>query len=220
MRSNPPPPPFPPAAWGTRTRYAVCALPWVLLGLLASPAAVAERADRTKPLTIDADKSGTFDLGKKIVTYVGNVVVTQGTLAIRAEKVEVRQLGEGRVATAFGVAGRPATFRQKREGLDETIEGTAERIEYDDRSDTVRFVGAAGVRRLRGAATADEITGGLITYDNRSEIFVVQGKPGAVSQPGRDRVRAVFTPQPEPRDTKDKAAPPPVPADPAASSVR
>ena len=176
----------------------------------------AERADRTKPLTIDADKSGTFDLGKKIVTYVGNVVVAQGSLAIRAEHVELRQLADGRrVATALGVAGRPATFRQKREGLDETIEGTAERIEYDDRSDTVRFVGTAAVRRLRGGTTADEITGALITYDNLNEVFVVQGKPGGTLDAGRDRVRAVFTPQ----DGKDAAAPaapkdkPPAPAD-------
>jgi lipopolysaccharide export system protein LptA len=175
------------------------------LGLsLGATSAAAERADRSKPLTIDADKSGTFDLGKKVVTYVGNVVVAQGSLAIRAEHVELRQLADGRrVATALGVAGRPATFRQKREGLDETIEGTAERIEYDDRSDTVRFVGAAAVRRLRGAATADEISGGLITYDNLAEIFVVQGRPsGSADGSGRDRVRAIFTPV-EDKNSKD-----------------
>ncbi len=182
------------------------ALAATLAMALATPA-LAERADRTKPLTIDADKSGIFDLGKKIVTYNGNVVVAQGSLAIRAERVELRQLADGRrVATAFGVAGRPAAFRQKREGLDETIEGTAERIEYDDRSDTVRFVGTAAVRRLRGAATADEISGGLITYDNLAEVFSVQGRPGgAADSGGRDRVRAVFTPLEEKnnKDNKD-----------------
>jgi lipopolysaccharide export system protein LptA len=179
----------------------------VLLGLaLGATSAAAERADRTKPLTIDADKSGTFDLGKKVVTYVGNVVVAQGSLAIRAEHVELRQLADGRrVATALGVAGRPATFKQKREGLDETIEGTAERIEYDDRSDTVRFVGTAAVRRLRGQATADEISGGLITYDNLAEVFVVQGRPsGTFDGSGRDRVRAVFTPLDEKNNKDDK----------------
>jgi lipopolysaccharide export system protein LptA len=188
----------------------------VALGLSTLPAgpALAERADRSKPLTIDADKSGTYDLGKKIVTYVGNVVVAQGSLAIRAEKVELRQLAdERRVATAFGVAGRPAAFKQKREGLDETIEGSAERIEYDDRSDTVRFVGAATVRRLRGVTVADEITGGLITYDNLNEVFVVQGKPGGTTAGGgSDRVRAVFAPPPA-QERKDKPAPAPAAPD-------
>jgi lipopolysaccharide export system protein LptA len=193
----------------------------VALALVTLPAgpALAERADRSKPLTIDADKSGTFDLGKKIVTYIGNVVVAQGSLAIRAEKVELRQLAdERRVATAFGAAGRPAAFKQKREGLDETIEGSAERIEYDDRSDTVRFVGAATVRRLRGATVADEITGGLITYDNLNEVFVVQGKPGGTtSGNGSDRVRATFAPASR-QEGKDKPAAAPDP--PAASPSR
>ncbi len=176
----------------------------------AGGSAWAERADRSKPLTIDADKSGTFDLGKQIVTYVGNVVVAQGTLSIRAERVELRRLADGRrVASAFGVAGRPASFRQKREGLDETIEGSAERIEYDDRSDTVRFVGAAAVKRLRGTATADEISGALITYDNLNEVFNVLGKPAAVSQPdsAQGRVRAVFTPQDDKPGKPDPAPP-------------
>jgi lipopolysaccharide export system protein LptA len=176
----------------------------------------AERADRSKPLTIDADKSGTFDLGKQIVTYVGNVVVAQGTLSIRAERVELRRLADGRrVASAFGIAGRPASFRQKREGLDETIEGSAERIEYDDRSDTVRFVGTAAVKRLRGTATADEISGALITYDNLNEVFNVLGKPAAVSQPDapQGRVRAVFTPQ-------DDKPGKPEPTQPSASAPR
>ena len=206
-RSSPTPRPF---GWGVWSRALLVA------GLLTGCAwpAQAERADRSKPLTIDADKSGTFDLGKQIVTYVGNVVVTQGSLSIRAERVELRRLADGRrVATAFGVAGRPAGFRQKREGLDETIEGSAERIEYDDRSDTVRFVGAAAVRRLRGATTADEITGALITYDNLNEVFNVQGRPGAASTSGaQGRVRAVFTPL----DEKSEPRTPP----PAASAPR
>lgn len=191
---------------------AACLFVWPFaVACFAAPlVAQAERADRSKPLTIDADKSGTFDLNKKIVTYVGNVVVAQGSLAIRADRVELRQLADGRrVATALGVAGRPAAFRQKREGLDETIEGTAERIEYDDRSDTVRFVGTAAVRRLRGAATADEISGALITYDNLNEVFNVQGRPSGTLDGGRDRVRAVFTP-PDAKPASDpKAAPDP-----------
>ena len=41
----------------------------------------------------------------------------------------------------YGVAtaqpGKLATFRQKRDGVDEYIEGEAERIEYDGKADTV-----------------------------------------------------------------------------------
>ena len=114
--------------------------------------ALAEKADRSKPLTIEADQPGSVDLLKQVVVFNGNVVVTQGTMAIRADRVEVRERPDGyRIAIAVGSAGKPAVFRQKRDGVDETIEGEAERIEYDSRGDVVRFVGNAQVRRLRGA---------------------------------------------------------------------
>jgi lipopolysaccharide export system protein LptA len=153
--------------------------------------AVAEKADRNKPLTIEADKPGTLDLANQVIVFNGNVVIEQGTMMIRAERAEVRQSPDGsRAATAIGTPGRPASFRQKREGLDETIEGSADRIEYDGRGDVLRFVGHASVRRLRGGAPADEITGNLITYNNQAELFSVEG--GGAN--GSGRVRAVLTP--------------------------
>ena len=169
---------------------------------LAAPVA-AEKADRGKPLTIEADQPGTLDLIKQVVVFNGNVVVAQGTMAIRADKVEVRERPDGhRSATALGTAGKPASFRQKREGVDETIEGQADRIEYDSRGDVVRFAGNAQVRRLRGGTPADEISGNLITYDNGNETFSVEGgasapAAGGASAPSSGRVRVVITPRPE-----------------------
>ena len=164
--------------------------------------AQAEKADRSKPLTIEADQPGTVDLLKQVVVFNGNVVMAQGTMAIRAERVEVRERPDGyRNATAQGSAGKPAAFRQKRDGVDETIEGSADRIEYESRGDVVRFTGNAQVRRLRGTTPADEISGNVITYDNANETFSVQGAaavPGAASAPGSGRVRVVITPKPEP----------------------
>jgi lipopolysaccharide export system protein LptA len=174
----------------------------LLLCVAATAPALAERADRSKPLTIEADQPGTVDLLKQVVVFNGNVVVAQGTMAIRADRVEVRERADGhRSATALGAPGRPATFRQKRDGLDETIDGSAERIEYDSRGDVVRFTGAAQVRRLRGAVPADEINGNVITYDNGNETFSVQGAATAVgvaSAPGGGRVRVVLAPRSEP----------------------
>ncbi len=174
----------------------------LLIGATLLAPALAEKADRGKPLTIEADQPGTVDLLKQVVVFNGNVVVAQGTMAIRAERVEVRERPDGhRGATALGSAGKPASFRQKRDGVDETIEGSAERIEYDSRGDVVRFAGNAQVRRLRGGAAADEISGSVITYDNGNETFSVQGAattPGVAAAPGNGRVRVVITPKPEP----------------------
>jgi len=171
----------------------------LLLCVAAAASAQAEKSDRGKPLTIEADQPGTVDLLKQVVVFNGNVVVAQGTMAIRADRVEVRERPDGhRSATALGAAGKPAAFRQKRDGVDETIEGSAERIEYDSRGDVVRFAGNAQVRRLRGSTPADEITGAVITYDNGNETFSVQGAAaGAASTAGSGRVRVVITPRPD-----------------------
>ena len=176
--------------------------------------AQAEKADRGKPLTIEADKPGTVDLLKQVVVFNGNVVVAQGTMAIRAERVEVRERPDGhRGATALGSAGQPAAFKQRRDGVDETIEGSADKIEYDSKGDVVRFSGNAQMRRLRGGTPAEEITGSVITYDSGNETFSVQGAaaaPGAASAPGtlnNGRVRVVLTPRPEAASAPQPAEP-------------
>jgi lipopolysaccharide export system protein LptA len=163
---------------------------------LAPGAARAERADRFKPLNVEADLPGKIDLANQFVVFNGNVVVTKGTMTIRAARIEVRETPDGyHTAVAIGGAGKPATFRQKRDGVDEFIEGEAERLEYDGKTDTVRFVNRASVRRLRGALVADEISGNLVSYDSISEVFSVSG--GATPTPTNPggRVRAVLTPR-------------------------
>jgi len=168
--------------------------------------AQAERADRSKPIVIEADQPGTIDLQRQIVVFNGNVTIAQGTMTIRAERVEVRETPDGyRTATAVGSAARPATYRQKRDAGDESVEGVAERIEFDQRADTLRFSGNAAVRRLRGAQVADEITGSTIVWDNRAELFSVQGGAVGPSNPG-GRVRAVLSPRQEAASAATPAA--------------
>lgn len=167
-----------------------------LLLSLATPAAFAEKADRGKPLNIEAD-NGRYDDVKQIGIFTGNVVVTKGTMLMRAARIEVRQAADG---SQFGVAtsegGKRSFFRQKREGLEEYIEGEAERIEYDGKADTVRFIDRAVMRRLRGSVLADETAGSVIVYDNTTEVFSVIGGASAATpaNPG-GRVRAVLTPR-------------------------
>jgi len=168
----------------------------LLAALAAAPAARAEKADRFKPLSVEADQPGKIDLLNQFVVFNGNVVVTKGTMVIRAARIEVRESADGyHTAVAFGAPNKPATFRQKRDGVDEYIEGEAERLEYDGRADTVRFVTNASVRRLRGSGVADEISGNLVSYDSITEVFSVSGGAAATpSNPG-GRVRAVLTPR-------------------------
>ena len=154
-------------------------------------AAHAERADRDKPVNIEADRMLADD-AKQTVEFDGRVVMTQGTFTLRADRITVRQDKDG---FQFGVAvGNPATFREKRDGVDEWIEGQAKRIEYDGRAQRMELFDQARVARDK-----DEVRGNYISYDQRGEVYRVQGAKDAQAQPARDeRVRAVI--QPKKRD--------------------
>jgi lipopolysaccharide export system protein LptA len=168
----------------------------VLVLVLALAAALAgtahaEKADRDKPVNIEADRMLADD-AKQTVEFEGRVVMTQGTFTLRADRITVRQDKDG---FQFGVAvGSPATFREKRDGADEWIEGQAKRIEYDGRAQRVELFDQARVARDK-----DEVRGNYISYDQRGEVYRVQGAKDTQAQPARDeRVRAVI--QPKKRD--------------------
>ena len=166
-----------------------------LLSAGATAPVRAEKSDRFKPLNVEADLPGKIDLLNQFVVFNGNVVVTKGTMIIRATRIEVRELDGYHSAIAFGSPGQHATFRQRRDSPDEYIAGDAERLEYDGKSDVIRFVTNASVRRLRGSETSDEISGNLVTYDSGTEVFNVSGGSTPTATNPGGRVRAVLTPK-------------------------
>jgi len=161
--------------------------------LLTGGAALAERADRTKPMNVEADSLRYDDL-KQTSVFAGKVVLTKGTILIRGARVDVRQDPEGyQYGVVTAEPGKLAFYRQKREGVDEFIEGEAQTIEYDGKADRVKFIERAELRRYRGSTLSDEMTGNLITYDNITDVFAVDGGPASPAAGGR--VRAVLAPR-------------------------
>lgn len=168
---------------------------------LGGPVALAERADRDKPVNLEADRVD-LDDAKKEAIFEGNVTLTQGTLQIKADKVIVKQDADG---FQYGIAfGKPATFRQKREGFDEYIEGFAERLEYDGKVEKMQMFTNARIQR-----GADEVRGDYISYNSVTEFFQVigGGKTAATTGNPQGRVRAVIQPKPKP-GTEGAAKPP------------
>jgi lipopolysaccharide export system protein LptA len=167
--------------------------------VLSGGVAMAEKADRNKPMNIEADALRYDDL-KQISVFTGRVVLNKGTIVIRGAQLDVRQDAQGyQFGLVTAEAGKLAFFRQKREGVDEFIEGEGEVIEYDGRADTVKFIKRAQLRRFRGATLNDEMTGGVILYDNTTDVFTVDGGTtrGTAGATG-GRVRAMLTPKPDP----------------------
>lgn len=185
-----------------------CALVLALSWLGFTPA-FAERADRDKPIQLESDQA-TVDDANQVSVFTGNVTLIQGTLIIRADKMIVKRDAEGnQYGTAFG---NLATFRQKREGYDEYVEGWGERLEYDGKADRVQFFKQARLKRGQ-----DEVRGNYISYDGTTEFFQVVGggKEAATENNPRGRVRAVIQPKNKASRTPPAPSAPSVPIKPA-----
>ena len=180
---------------------------------LAGGTAQAERADRNQPMEVlsDGKQAAKVDLARKITLITGHVNITQGTLKINADQVEVREAESGKffVTATSGVDLPLTNFRQKRDRPDEYVEGEAERVEYDGVAETVTFIGAARLRELRGGVPTKDSSASRIIYNQRLDTFVFEGgsaqaSPGLV--PGKARL--VFVPRSEPAASAPAGATP------------
>ena len=183
------------------------------MSLCAHLNAFAEAADRDKPIELEAD-TVTVNDAKKTSTYTGTVILTQGTLIIRADKLIVREDKEGFQHSTS--TGNPTTFKQKREGKNEYMEGSAQRIEYDGRMDKVQLYTRAWVKRGE-----DIVHGDYISYDANAEYAEVIGGAKTEGSPGSGRVKAIIQPKnkpaPKPEVTKPDSSKPAAPAETSAA---
>ena len=192
--------PTPPERGRSLHRLAIA----LVLGTLCLSVAHAEKADREKPVNIEADRVEVDDKKQEAV-FEGNVVLTQGTLMLKADRIVVNQGDNG---FQSGVAyGKPAYFRQKREGFNDYIEGEAERVEYHGEQEKIELFNKAMLKR-----DGDEVRGNYISYSAATEFFQVMGNEPGTTASGNSggRVRAVIQPRTENEDKAgDTAAPQP-----------
>ena len=151
----------------------------------------AEKADREKPTNVEANRM-TSDEARRISIFEGNVLLTKGTITVRAERIVVRQDADGfQYASASGT---PVRFRQKgdpvggQEGV--WIDGEALRVEIDEKNERIELQENARITRDK-----DEVRGSYILYDQRSEFFSVSSAKGAPASSAGERVRAVIQPK-------------------------
>ena len=184
---------FPHARRPASTGRLLAALALLCATLLPGVAAHAERADRDKPVNIEADNM-TYDDLKQVNVFTGHVVLTKGTILIKSDRAVVTQDPQGyQFAVATMDSGNLAYFRQKRDGLDEYIEGNADKLEYDGKRDYTTLTGRAVVRRLQGLSkVVDSVTGNVITYDGQKDFYTASSNSGSSS--GGGRVRAMLAP--------------------------
>jgi lipopolysaccharide export system protein LptA len=170
----------------------------VLTALAGANVAHAEKADSTKPTNVEANHMEYDDI-KQVNTFTGSVVLTRGTILMKADKMVVTQDPQGyQYVVLYAPPGGLASFKQKRDGgVDQWIDGQAERIEYDDKAEIVKLFSKARMRRLEGNKPSDEVEGPFISYDTRAEFFTVHNTSNGDSKPGGGRIKAVIQPRKE-----------------------
>jgi lipopolysaccharide export system protein LptA len=166
----------------------------LLVGTLAAivaPPACAEKADRDKPINFSAEQPAEVDFEKRIGTLKGNVVITQGTMTIRADRIDFKQNADNSLSAT--ATGNPVSFRQKKDDSDEYYEGYAQRAVYDGQKQLLELFDRALLKQ-----GSDEIRSNYVSYNSATGIFKAEGRPDTpgVEGPG-DRVRGVFQPRSE-----------------------
>lgn len=163
--------------------FAVCLV-------LVLPAAHAERADRNKPMVLEANRLS-IDDAKKVQVLEGNVILTKGTLVLRADRIVVSEDKYGfQKGIAYAGKNGLAHFRQKREGRNDYIEGEAERIEYSTQNEVAELFRQAWVK-----SGEDLLRGDYIWYDAISEKYLVTAGESRDAKAPPARVRAVIQPR-------------------------
>jgi len=159
------------------------------LASLAQPV-LAERADRDKPLQLEANRIS-IDDAKKIQILEGDVIVIKGTMVLRADRVVVTEDQYGfQKGVATGGKDGLARIRQKREGREEYIDGEAERIEYNTNTEVAELFHRAWVK-----SGEDQVKGDYIWYDAISEKYLVTAGKNSDPKGQPTRVRAVIQPK-------------------------
>lgn len=168
-----------------RTAVATACTCALVSGVLsATTPAHAERADRNKEAYVTADQSTLDDL-TQVEVLTGHVLLIKGTMRLAGDRMVHRQDPEGyQHYIATGDPGNLATYHERRDpvqpGVISTVDGAAEQIEYDDKSDQVIMTGKAVVKRFDNGVLQDEMQGARIVYNERDATYdVTSGKTGA-----------------------------------------
>ncbi len=170
------------------TYYALATL---LLGCVMSPSAFAQgKADFEQNIEVDSERDW-FDIQNKIAVFEENVVITQGTLRITADHLEVAENSETG-SRSFTAEGSPATYQQELEDGN-IIRAEAAMIRYDENAQVLTMSGDVKVTQA-----GSQIQGHEIVYN-----FATQQMRAIRGEDESDRVTTIFQPSKKNEDDNE-----------------
>ena len=154
------------------------AIAFLAIAIMPVHHAAALSTDRDQPAEIEADDIE-FDFQKGTRTYINNVLIVQGTLRLKADKVTAIYKGNDLDnATAWGSLAR---FKQRPDGKEHDVEGWAKKIIVNQKANTLTLIGKASLKQ--GPDTA---RGETIVYNMANDTLSLRGgaKVGAAGKSG------------------------------------
>lgn len=141
--------------------------------------AQALEGDVNKPIEVEAD-SVEIDEGSGKSIYKGNVILTQGSIRLAADKITVIQ--HENQSDKIIVIGSPALLTQKSENGKKPVKGRSTRMEYNVDSDILYLIGNATLTQDQDTFKSDRIA-----YDRKKSLI-----KGGTSAEGKQRVRVTI----------------------------
>ncbi|KAH8256823.1 hypothetical protein KR044_005853 [Drosophila immigrans] len=108
-----------------------------------------------------------------VSTFTDNVVIKQGTIDIRADKVVVTRPGGDQNKTYIEAFGNPVTFYQMQDS-GKPVKGHAQKVRYDVATQLVTLTGNAYLEQLDSNVKGDRIT--YLVQQQQMQAFSDKGK--------------------------------------------
>lgn len=140
--------------------------------LAASLPALALTGDTDQPIHIESDQQS-LDMQGNIVTFTGNVIMTQGSIKINADKVVVTRPGGEKGKEVIDGFGNPATFYQMQDN-GKPVKGRAAKMHYELQNDFVVLTGNAYLEQVDSNIKGDKIT--YLVKEQKMQAFSEKGK--------------------------------------------
>jgi lipopolysaccharide export system protein LptA len=149
-------------------------LGYVILGLIFTLSAHAEKADQDKPVILEAEKISVNDV-KQVYDLNGQVLLIKGSIIVTGEDGHIAVDPQGYVfVDVIGTPEAVASFRQRREGIvDEFMQGRGAQVTYDAKTEFLTLTGDASLKRLLNMQMLDQLKGWKIEYDDVKQYYRV-----------------------------------------------
>ena len=155
----------------------------------------AEKADRDKPIILEAKKVSVNDV-KQIYDLNGQVLLIKGSIIVTGEDGHIEVNPEGyEFVDVNGTPDKTASFRQRREGpAEEFMQGLATQVSYNAKTEVLTLTGDASLKRLINMQMLDQLRGWKIEYDDVKQYYQVT-PPKDAKPDDLPMARAILSPR-------------------------